>query len=659
MRYPMLLRRFGPAFWAAVVLVLSPGARGGEPILKGYADYETYRKQLESIAGSRFASMRSLGRTLGGREVYLLEIGVGKRDEKPAILVVGGVYPPHLVGSELAVRLARRLVDQAAGDKAVAAMLERVTFYVIPRPSPDACEALFRRPYWERAGNERPTDDDHDGLVDEDGPDDLNGDGLITMMRVEDPAGTHMPHPKDPRVLVRADREKNQRGRWLVYSEGTDNDKDGEQSEDPPGGTEFNRNFPFRYPYFQRGAGPHQVSEVETRAVADFCFNHTNIAAVLSFTPEDNLMRPWKPNPAAESQRIKTSVLGADAPYFDYVAEQYRGIHGGKDAPESPPGQGSFSEWAYFHYGRWSFACRGWWIPQTGAPDAKTEPKPGEKPGQSVGWGVSPSGAGEPAEAGADAPAYSSSVVAGLPTEPPAQGTVGNYAPEEAKPGTKPPSSRPEAKGPFGRGRKPPAVGPERRADEQQADAKQAAEDLSALRWFAEKKIDGFVDWKPVAHPDFPGRRVEVGGFKPLVRLNPPAEELEPLAERHWRFLRRLAELLPDLAIEEVKTEPLGEGVWRVTALVVNRGYLPTVSAMGRMTNSPLLLQAAIELPTGASLVTGHPRVQLPTLPGNGGKAEPKWLVRTEPGKEAVLTLRAWCASVGSVTKSVKVKGGG
>ena len=227
MRFSKLLRRFGPAFWAAVVLVLSP-ARGGEPILKGYADYETYRKQLESIAGSRFASLRSLGRTLGGREVYLLEIGVGKRDEKPAILVVGGVYPPHLVGSELAVRLARRLVDQAAGDKAVAAMLERVTFYVIPRPSPDACEALFRRPYWERAGNERPTDDDHDGLVDEDGPDDLNGDGLITMMRVEDPAGTYMPHPKDPRVLVRADREKNQRGRWLVYSEGIDNDKDGE-----------------------------------------------------------------------------------------------------------------------------------------------------------------------------------------------------------------------------------------------------------------------------------------------------------------------------------------------------------------------------------------------------------------------------------------------
>jgi hypothetical protein len=642
MRFLCGSRWLGAALCAAILFVLVSGARPAEPILKGYADYETYRKQLESIAGSKFASLRSLGRTLGGREVYLLEIGVGKRDEKPAILVVGGVHPPHLVGSELAVRLARRLVDQAAGDKAVAAMLERVTFYFIPRPSPDACEAFFRSPYWERAANDRKTDNDHDGLVDEDGPDDLNGDGLITAMRVEDPAGTYISHPKDPRVLIRAEREKNERGRWLLYSEGIDNDKDGEQNEDPPGGTEFNRNFPFRHPYFQRGAGPHQVSEVETRAVADFCFNHQNIAVVLSFTPEDNLMHPWKPNPAAESQRIKTSLLGADAPYFDYVAEQYRAIHGGKDAPESPAGQGSFSEWAYFHFGRWSFACRGWWIPQVGPPDAKTEPKPGEKPGQ-------PKPAEKPAEA--KQPAKPDSVEVA--------GNIGNYGPESAKPGVKPPSGKPEAKGRMGRGRKPPVADGEKKAEEPKADPRQAAEDLNALRWFAEKKIDGFVDWKPVSHPDFPGRKVEVGGFKPFLRLNPPAEELEPLAERHWRFMRRLVELLPDLAIEEVKAEPLGEGVWRITALVVNRGYLPTVSEMGRITNEPLLLQAAIELPQGVSLVTGHPRVQLPALAGSGGKAEPRWLVRTEPGKEAVLTLRAWCASVGSVTKSVKVTGGG
>jgi predicted deacylase len=49
--------------------------------------------------------------------VLLLEIGVGKREEHPAVLIVGGVHPPHLVGSELAVRLARRLPELDEGDK--------------------------------------------------------------------------------------------------------------------------------------------------------------------------------------------------------------------------------------------------------------------------------------------------------------------------------------------------------------------------------------------------------------------------------------------------------------------------------------------------------------------------------------------------------------
>jgi hypothetical protein len=35
-------------------------------MLPGYADYETYRKELESIAPSKRCALRSLGRTLEG-----------------------------------------------------------------------------------------------------------------------------------------------------------------------------------------------------------------------------------------------------------------------------------------------------------------------------------------------------------------------------------------------------------------------------------------------------------------------------------------------------------------------------------------------------------------------------------------------------------------
>ncbi|MHC4180597.1 MAG: M14 family zinc carboxypeptidase, partial [Planctomycetota bacterium] len=448
--------------------------------------------------------------------------------------------------------------------------------------------AFFRRPYVERSGNERPIDDDRDGQQDEDGPDDLNGDGWITMMRVADPTGPYMSHSDDARVMIKADPQRDQRGRYSLYVEGRDNDEDDQQGEDPAGGVALNRNFTFRYPYFEGGAGPHQVSEVETRAVADFAFSHRNVAAVLTFTPEDNLMRPWKPDDSEESKRIKTAVLSADAPYFDFVAEQYQKIHGGKDPPESPQGRGSLSEWAYFHYGRWSFACRGWWIPEVKSEEEKDKAKPSDEESS------------------------------------------------EKKSSEEDPSD-------------------EESADKESAEEERGTEDLNALRWFAREKIDAFVDWKPIVHPDFPKRKVEVGGFKPFLRLNPPADQLEPLAERHWRFVRRLVKLLPRVVIQETKVEPLGEGVWRVTAVVANRGYLPTESEMGRISRVPQPLQIQLDLPEGLSLVTGHPRAQLPPLAGRGGKAERTWLVRAPRDKPAPLKLRVWSPSVGTKRKTIKL----
>ena len=87
-------------------------------------------------------------------------------------------------------------------------------------------------------------------------------------MRVHDPTGKYMAHPQDPRILIEAEADKNEQGRFRILTEGIDNDKDGKFNEDGPGGVDFNRNFTFEYPYFQAGAGPSQVSETETRAVA-------------------------------------------------------------------------------------------------------------------------------------------------------------------------------------------------------------------------------------------------------------------------------------------------------------------------------------------------------------------------------------------------------
>jgi len=514
--------------------------------LDGYTDFDALTKQLKELAAP--AKLSSLGKTLGGRDIHLVTIGTGKPDDKPAILVVGTVHAPHLLGSELALRVAQRLTKQDA------AFFDRLTVYVIPRPSPDATERFFRKPFAERPGNDRKTNDDRDLETGEDGPEDLNGDGWITMMRVEDETGPMAPHPDDPRVLVPAELKKNERGNYALHVEGRDDDGDGKFNEDGADGVSFNRNFTFNYPVFKAGAGPHAVSEVETRAIADFVFDHPNIAAILTFTPEDNLATPWKADPAVEGNRIKTRLLGADAPFTDYVAESYRKILGATDPPAPPAGEGSFSDWAYFHAGRWSFAARGWWIPKTPADPAPKDPR--------------------------------------------------------------------------------------------------AAEQLNALRWFKKEGIDGFVDWTKIDHAGFPGKTVEIGGFRPYLLLNPPAKELDALGDKHADFVKKLAELLPKLKIGDVKVEALGEAVFRVTVPVVNTGTLPTMSEMGRIGNKAYPLQLKIDLPEKASIVTGAGRVKLGVLAGSGGKTEHAWLVRGT----GEIKLSAWAPAVGIDTKTVVLK---
>jgi len=50
--------------------------------------------------------------------------------------------------------------------------------------------------------------------------------------------------------------------------------------------------------------------------------------------------------------------------------------------------------------------------------------------------------------------------------------------------------------------------------------------------------------------------------------------------------------------------------------------------------------------------VTGHARVQLPALAGEGGRAEHTWLAFVPPGAKS-LRVRAWSPSVGRAVAAV------
>jgi hypothetical protein len=281
-----------------------------------YLDYDGFTRELRAIVnGSDLATLRSLGTTLAGREVWMVEVGApdgARLDGRPGVLVVGNLEGDHLAGSHLALEALRYLI-QNREEEAVHRVLTENVLYFFPRLNPDGAEAMFAQVKSNRRTNTRPWDDDNDGRVDEDGPEDLNGDGYITVMRVPDPAGLYMIDTADTRIMKRADPTKGESGAFKLYTEGTDNDGDGFINEDGPGGVDLNRNFQHAYPYWQGDAGPYMVSEVESRAVMDFAIAHRNIAAFLTFGESDNLVTPPDSRGALASAKVLNLPAFAEA----------------------------------------------------------------------------------------------------------------------------------------------------------------------------------------------------------------------------------------------------------------------------------------------------------------------------------------------------------
>jgi hypothetical protein len=348
----------------------------------GYHDHDALSRRLAAVAREhpQRVAVRSLAKTRGERDVWLVTIGGSGADTRPAVLVVGGVDGARLVGSELALRF----VEQIAADRSDSTreLLERTTFYVIPCASPDALESFFDKPRVARATNLTPRDDDRDGALDEDGYDDLDGNGIITQMRVRSPRGRFLADPLDERFLREADASRGERGVYELLSEGRDNDGDGSFNEDPPGGVDINHNFPFNYRAFSPAAGEHAASETESRALADACYDHQNIVAVFSFSSQSNLLQPWetRPEPGSGAHVIR-SVREGDADEFARLAKLFSEITGQKKGPAYVKGEGSFVEWAYYHFGRVSLGAPGWWLELSPKADTARSETKGAKPG--------------------------------------------------------------------------------------------------------------------------------------------------------------------------------------------------------------------------------------------------------------------------------------
>lgn len=232
-------------------------------------------------------TVASAGKSVEGREMLYLTItekGSVPHNHKPGYYVGANIHSIEIQGTEMAMYLAWYLCEMSGSNQFIKELLRDKTFYIFPTNNPDGREHFMTQGATPRSGL-APRDDDRDGLVDEDGFDDMNGDGERSQMRKRNPNGEYRIDPTDPRKMIRVG--PGEKGEWdLLGSEGQiDNDGDGRTDEDGPGSYDANRDWGYNWRpnFIQSGADKYPFSFPENQAVRDFGLKHMNIAGTQSY----------------------------------------------------------------------------------------------------------------------------------------------------------------------------------------------------------------------------------------------------------------------------------------------------------------------------------------------------------------------------------------
>ena len=322
------------------------------PKVPGQLDFNHYHKYDEVISFLKkwekdypnIVDLYSVGKSFEGRDIWQMTVtnkSTAKDTDKPAMFIEGNRHSGEVTGAESALWFAWHILSNYGQDPEITRLIDTKTLYVKIKNNPDGSE-LYLNTAQSNRSTVKPHDDDGDGLLDEDSPEDLDGDGYILQMRkkVEPGKGQMIidPDDKSGRLMKRAPDGK---GDYIVYSEGIDNDGDGRYNEDGIGGLDLHRNYPENWRpepgldltgrgWTQGGAGEYPLSEPETRAVVLFLLQHPNVAIgqTLDTTIPMLLHGP-------STSRMDESMFPEDMKLYKYFDEEGKKITGYKYAGDT------------------------------------------------------------------------------------------------------------------------------------------------------------------------------------------------------------------------------------------------------------------------------------------------------------------------------------
>lgn len=318
---------FGSVLLIALCLApaAAPQAKDGLPLrFDRYYPLAELNEAIQALqkAHPSLMTVEEAGKSEEGRPILAVTLNnpkTGPALSKPGIYVDGNIHGNEIQGGEICLYLIDYLLGHYGSNKDVTELLDTKCFYIVPVVNVDGRHHFFADP--NNSSSNRsvriPVDDDRDGLVDEDFPDDLDKDGNITQMRRKDPFGPYKTDPEDPRLMVRV--KPGEKGEWTVLGEeGLDNDGDGQINEDPEGYVDPNRQWSFDWApeYVQGGSGDYPFQAVGLKALATWQLSKVNICVGWSFHNNGGM---YLRGPARKGLGEYPSQ---DVAVYDYIGKQ-------------------------------------------------------------------------------------------------------------------------------------------------------------------------------------------------------------------------------------------------------------------------------------------------------------------------------------------------
>jgi hypothetical protein len=308
-----------------------------------WTDWTHYHNYTEIVTALQYLNSSfptlvdvfSIGKSWNNLDIYCIRLtNENLTQRKPQVFFVGYHHAREPITIEVPLYFAINAANNYSANATIRNMLDLCEIYIVVALNVDGIQARQANE-WQRK-NVHPFDEDNDTLLDEDPPDDEDGDGYIEDLYYWDGIDY-----------------------YFIRWEGLDDDHDGLYNEDWIGGVDLNRNYGYQWnastitgspnPENEDYRGPEPFSEPETQAIRDLTLQHEFKYAISFHSGAELILYPWG----------HTYEL---APHDDIFQETASDLSSLTEAPYQQSSQlytasGLWEDWMYYNRSTLAFTC--------------------------------------------------------------------------------------------------------------------------------------------------------------------------------------------------------------------------------------------------------------------------------------------------------------